>query len=135
MLDIDGLDRFTFGDNADLCESLLGLVLAGRKTATCFPLSDVADVGNTEVMPKVGACSVALDWAGTPALVIETTDVKICRFRDVPEAFALAEGENDSLDGWRRDHQSYFERTCGFSPDMELVCEQFRLVSDLRGTT
>ncbi len=47
---------------------------------------------------------------------------------EVPEAFALAEGENDTLDGWRRDHRVYFERTGGWAPDMLLMCERFRVV-------
>ena len=48
----------------------------------------------------------------------------------VGEEFALSEGENETLEGWRRDHQGWFERTCGFSPDMILVCERFRVIED-----
>ncbi|WP_428687363.1 ASCH domain-containing protein, partial [Roseibium sp.] len=75
---------------------------------------------------------IALDWDGTPALVLESQEVTIRRFSDVEEDFALAEGENDDLDGWRLDHQAFFERNGGFDPDMKLVCERFRLVEDLR---
>jgi len=62
--------------------------------------------------------------------VIETTEVAIRGFREVDADFALAEGENDTLAGWRRDHQGYFARNGGFDPDMMLVCERFRLVED-----
>ena len=35
------------------------------------------------------------------------------------------------LADWRKGHQEYFERNGGFSPDMELVCERFKLVEVL----
>ncbi|MEM0946896.1 MAG: ASCH domain-containing protein [Pseudomonadota bacterium] len=125
-----GAVTFTFGDARKLCDMLLALVRAGRKTATCGALRDFSAEG--EPLPKVGRHDVALDWDGKPALVIQTLDVSIRRFSEVDETFALAEGENDDLFGWRRDHRAYFERNGGWDPDMELVCERFRLVEDLR---
>lgn len=82
-------------------------------------------------MPVVGRQELALNWDGTPALIIETVEVTIRRFCDVDADFALAEGENDSLDGWRADHRAYFERNGGWTADMLLVCELFRPVRDL----
>lgn len=81
-------------------------------------------------MPEVGRRDTALNWDGTPALVIETLEVTQRRFCDVEEDFALAEGENDDLEGWRRDHRAYFARNGGFDGEMMLVCERFRLVED-----
>ena len=81
-------------------------------------------------MPVVGRRDTALNWDGTPALIIETLEVIQMRFCDVGECFALAEGENDDLEGWRRDHQQYFERNGGFDSEMMLVCERFKLVYD-----
>lgn len=118
---------FTFGDSRALNAELLALVRAGRKTATCGALSDFAAGG--EEMPVVGRRDLALDWDGKPALLIETTEVTIRRFRDVPEDFALAEGEG-SFDDWKQGHIAFFTRNGGFSPDMMLVCERFRLVED-----
>ncbi len=69
-------------------------------------------------------------WDGTPALIIESLEVTQIRFSDVDKLSALAEGENDDLDGWRRDHQQYFERNGGFDNEMILVCERFKLVHD-----
>nr|WP_170538207.1 ASCH domain-containing protein [Ruegeria arenilitoris] len=126
-----GAETFQFGDNRALCDELLALVRSGRKTATCGALRDFATGG--EAMPQAGRRDIALDWDGRPALVIETVDVTVRRYCDVDEAFALAEGENDSLEGWREDHRRYFERNGGFDPKMELVCERFRLVEDLAG--
>ena len=82
-------------------------------------------------MPVVGRRDIALDWDGAPALVIETRAVEVRRFCDVGEDFALAEGENDTLEGWRAGHRGFFERNGGFDPQMELVCERFRLIEDL----
>lgn len=115
---------FTFGDSRELCDRLLGLVRAGVKTASCGALRDY---GAGEDMPEVGRRDIALDWDGKPALLIETTEVTIRRFRDVPEAFALAEGEGDFA-AWRQGHIDFFARNGGFEPEMELVCERFRLI-------
>lgn len=123
-----GLVTFTFGDNEVLCNELLQLVRSGRKTATCEALRRFGV--NGEEMPVVGRRDAALNWDGTPALLIETIEVTERRFCDVDESFALAEGEHDDIDGWRRAHQKYFERTGGFEPGMMLVCERFRLVHE-----
>ncbi len=124
-----GAETFTFGDNRGLCDRLLGLVRAGAKTATCGALRDYQEGG--EPLPVVGRRDIALDWDGRPTLVVETVAVKICQFRDVGEDFALAEGEDENLAGWRAGHEAYFARNGGFDPEMELVCERFRLVEDL----
>ncbi len=116
---------FTFGDNEELCNELLRLVRLGHKTATCDALREYGSEG--AAMPVVGRRDVALNWDGTPALLIETLEVTQMRFCDVDECFALAEGENDDLEGWRRDHQTYFERNGGFDSEMMLVCERFKL--------
>jgi uncharacterized protein YhfF len=120
---------FTFGDSPELCARLLTLVRQGRKTATCGALRDYAPGGDP--MPVLGRQDIALNWDDTPALIIETTEVTVRRFCDVDASFALAEGENDSLDGWRTDHRAYFERNGGWDNEMLLVCERFGLVRDL----
>ena len=124
-----GAETFTFGDGPGLSATLLALVRSGKKTATCGALAFFEDGG--EAMPVVGRRDIALEWDGSPGVVIETVSVERMRYCDVPEDFALAEGENDSLAGWRADHQAYFERNGGFDPEMMLVCERFRVVEDL----
>ncbi|MEM9125046.1 MAG: ASCH domain-containing protein [Pseudomonadota bacterium] len=120
---------FKFGDNRKLCDELLELVRKGQKTATCDALRNYPE-GSPDA-PVVGRRDIALDWDDRPALVIETVEVSTCRYCDVTEDFALAEGENTTLEGWRKDHRRYFERNGGFDPEMELICERFRLVEDL----
>jgi uncharacterized protein YhfF len=119
---------FTFGDSEELCDRLLALIRAGKKTATCGALREYGPDG--DAMPVVGRQDIALNWDGTPALILQTLEVSQLRFCDVDESFALAEGENDDLDGWRRDHQAYFERNGGFDSEMILVCERFKLLYD-----
>ena len=122
------LMTFTFGDCEELCNELLNLVRSGRKTATCEALREFGPEG--DAMPVVGRRDVAHNWDATLALILETLAVTQMRFCDVDECFALAEGENDDLDGWSRDHQRYFERNGGFDSEIMLVCEHFMLVHD-----
>ncbi|MBB96209.1 MAG: ASCH domain-containing protein [Rhodobacteraceae bacterium] len=124
-----GAETFRFGDSEALCQELLALVRAGKKTATCGSASIFENDG--EALPVVGRRDVALNWDGTPSVVIETVHLERRRFCDMDADFALAEGENEDLEGWQRDHQAYFERNGGFDPEMELVCERFRVVEVL----
>ncbi|MEQ8897843.1 MAG: ASCH domain-containing protein [Roseovarius sp.] len=106
----------------------MSLVRSGKKVATCGALRDYQ---NGEAMPEIGRRDIALNWGGTPALVIETVELVRCRFDEVTEEMALAEGEDDSLQGWRAGHAAYFGRNGGFSTDMQIVWERFTLVEDL----
>ena len=127
-----GAETFRFGDNSDLSEYLISLVIAGKKTATCGAASFFEGEGG-DALPVAGRRDIALHWNGEPAVVIETTSVKRCRFCDVSEDFALSEGENETREGWARDHQRFFERNGGFDPRMELICERFKVVEVLGG--
>lgn len=135
-MELEGLQQkhpgavgFKFGDSEALCRRLIALVRCGKKTATCGALGAYESEG--EPLPQVGRTDIALNWDGSPALIIRTTEVTHRRFCDVDESFALAEGENDTLQGWRADHQAFFERNGGFSPEMVLVCERFELLEDV----
>ena len=121
-------ETFKFGDNGVLCDQLLSLVRLGKKQATCGALKDFQD--DREPMPVVGRRDIALDWDGLPALVIETTAVTIRRFCDVDADFALAEGEDGTLEGWQAGHRKFFERNGGWQSDMELVCERFCMIEN-----
>jgi uncharacterized protein YhfF len=118
---------FSFGDTPELNDELLALVLAGKKTATCGALRDFGE--NGEELPVVGRRDVVLDSYGDPACAIETVEVAIKRFDEVDAEFAAAEGEGDqSFESWKASHKRYFARTGGFSYDMKLVCERFKVV-------
>lgn len=121
--------RFTFGDSRALCDRLLARVRDGRKTASCGALREYEAEGDP--LPEVGRRDIALDWDGKPALMIETTEVTVCRFDDVSTEFAEAEGQGDYR-AWRDAHIGFFTRNGGYSPEMMLVCERFRMVEDYR---
>ena len=111
---------------------------AALAAAASVPATSLADEtmrtrtipGTSEELPVIGRKDIALNWDGTPALLVETLEVTHKRFCDVDERFALDDGENEDLDGWRRGHQEYFERHGKFDREMMLVCERFRLVHD-----
>lgn len=127
---LQGVITFAFGDSPAVADELLALVLAGRKTASCSAASAYAD--DSPERPVVGRRDVVLDGRGRPAALIETVEVTIRRFADVDATFARDEGEGDrSLESWQADHMAYFTRNGGFSPDMDLLCERFRLIEAL----
>jgi uncharacterized protein YhfF len=113
---------FAFGDNPELADELLELVVKGVKTATC----STEDEPNTSTP---GECWVVLDGRREPRCVIESTEVTYRRFHEIDAGFAYDEGEGDrSLAYWRDAHRAYFGRLGRFSEEMMLMCERFRLV-------
>jgi uncharacterized protein YhfF len=122
---------FAFGDSKELADELATLVRRGIKTATCSALWSYEE--EQRPLPQKGEYSVVLDGNGVPVAVIETVEVFVAPFNEVPERFAYDEGEGDrSLAYWREAHRRYFgrqrfkDRT--FHEQMPLVCERFRLV-------
>lgn len=120
----DPTDVYAFGDSARLNDELLGLVLSGRKTATCaWP---------TDVTYRSGDLSVIRDGAGRPTALLKTVELRPVPFLDVDEQFAWDEGEDDrSLASWRDNHRLYFARQQGPRPftDAETVlCERFEVL-------
>ena len=116
------LESFAFGDSPEMADQLLGFVLAGAKTATCWSIRDGQQT-------EVGKRMIAKDGAGRPRAVLETVSLVQSRFDAVPWSFAEAEGEGDrDLEDWRNGHRAYFTRNGGFAPDMLLWCERFRVV-------
>lgn len=70
------------------------------------------------------------DWHGNPGF-IEITAVSECRYCDVDEEFARAEGEGDlSLAWWRQVHRQFFSAEfsqlgIAMVPEIILVAERF----------
>ena len=124
-----GAGSFKFGDSDAMNAELIALVRAGKKTATCGKASDFVD--DPGALPVVGRRDIVTNWDGSPALVIETLSVERKAFDAIDEAFALAEGEDASHADWYKNHRTYFERNGGWTGDMEMICERFRLVEDL----
>lgn len=121
-----------FGDTSEMADALCGLVVDGRKTATCSALWRWEAEGRPP--PEVGKRRIVLDGRDHPVCIIETTEVKVRPFSGVDAEFAYDEGEDDrTLESWRRIHWAFFSRTLPSmgrrpSEDMALVCERFRVV-------
>lgn len=122
---------WAFGSNPAMADSLLSLVLEGKKTATSSAkkLFDYDD----EPLPKEKEYSIILNGKNQPRAVIQTITVDEIAFCDVPAEFAYLEGEDDrSLEQWRHAHLNYFQevfRTYGlkFTEEEMLYCETFRV--------
>ncbi len=121
-----------WGDGPDMADELGALIAAGIKTATCSALAEWEHDG--DALPVPGMLTVVLNSTDNPLCIVETTEVKIMPFDQMPADFAYDEGEGDrSLAYWREAHQRFFERTFEriggkFTEDMLLVCERFRVI-------
>lgn len=127
-------EAWAFGATPEHADGLLALVLEGTKTATASALGDYEADG--EPVPAVGDLSIILDGADVPRAVLEVTAIDIVDFDRVSEEHARAEGEDDrTLASWRRIHERFWREhsTSGFSPDMPVVCERFRVVHPAAG--
>ena len=125
------LESFHFDLTEKWANELLRLVLEGKKRATSSSLTCYELEG--ERVPVPGDLSIVTDWAGEPHCVIETTQVDILPFRDMTFALCRLEGEDDSLDSWRRSHIHFFtaegqEAGYAFTEDMPVIFEQFRVI-------
>jgi uncharacterized protein YhfF len=126
-LDWRTLETFSFGDSPRLADELARLVLAGKKTATCWAATQ-------GLLTQIGKRMVMLDGSCRPRAVIETVELTQRRFSEVDTAFAHDEGEGDrTLAYWREAHKTYFSRLGQFTPDMHLWCERFRVIEIVEG--
>lgn len=121
-------ETYRFGDSAALSAEILALVRAGQKTATCEAARAYSEGG--DAWPEVGRRDIALEWDGTPAVMTETVSVETRRWSEMDEAFVKAQGEFRDLAHWQDGYRAYFERTGGWSEDMKIMCETFKVVED-----
>lgn len=115
-----------FGDGPQLADSLLQLILSGRKRATCWACLD-------EQPPAPGTLSVITDWAGENGCVLETVRAGVLPFCEVTWEMARREGEDETFESWRENHIAFFTRESAaegytFSMEMPVIFEQFRVV-------
>lgn len=120
---------WAFGATPEQSDELLGLVLDGTKTATSSSQADYVKEG--EELPTPGVLGIVLDGAGHPRALVVTTQARVVPFDQVDADHARAEGEGDrSLEHWRVAHERFFAEHAdgGFSPDMPVVLESFRVL-------
>ena len=126
---VNGLRGIEFGTQGEFREKLISLILEGKKRATAGTLEwDYKAEG--EPIESVGENLAVINSAGQHVATIQATKVEVVRFADVPDEFALAEGEGD-LSGvdFRESHQRYWSRQgLTISDDTEIVLLYFELV-------
>ena len=111
---------------------LAQLVVDGIKTATCS--GHIFYELENEPLPTINDYSVVLNSDDQPVAIIKTIEVTVTPMNEVPEEFAIAEGEGDrSYRYWWDAHESFFKEALDevgreFSEDMLLVCERFELI-------
>lgn len=119
-----------FGDNPEMNDELLALVLSRTKQAT----ASLARWYTPDTLPRPGDLQLINDGQTNPACVIRTTRVDVMAIREVDAEFAYVEGEGDrSYEYWITEHRKYWTREAereGFvySDDLDVVCERFERV-------
>lgn len=127
---INGLRSIEFGTPGEFRESLNSLVMSGKKRATAGTLEWDYQAEN-EPIEHVGEQLAVLNSEGRQIATIQATKVEVVRFADVPDAFALAEGEGDlSAAEFRESHRRYWSKSgLSITDDTQIVLLYFELVS------
>lgn len=121
-----------FGATSAHADQLLGLVLAGVKSATSTLLAEFG--AEDEPLPRPGDHWIVTDAAGAPRAILRTVELRIGRFLSVDDAHAFDEGEDDrSRDSWIHEHRRYWQRRCAqlgleWTDDAEILFERFTVV-------
>ncbi|MDC9592420.1 ASCH domain-containing protein [Xenorhabdus sp. IM139775] len=80
----------------------------------------------------IGNHYVVFDSQENPVCVVRVTAMHLMKFSEMTAELAWKEGEGDrSLLNWQLDHQRFFEREGTFSPDMEIVVIEFKVVENI----
>lgn len=122
-------------------DSGLAAILAGTKTALTGLLQIYEHAG--EPLPRQGDRFAVLDSKGSPAAVIEVTDVRVQPISAVGDDYARAEGRGyaDAAQ-WRSAHEEFFRskfvaeflgEVPHITDDTLVVTEYFRLVAPADG--
>ena len=112
-------DRWNFGIDED---KLVNLVLEGKKIATTslYNLDNISEVGNI---------SILTDSKDNNICLIKTSNVIITDFKNITWDLAKLEGENKSLDEWRKNHINYFSKIDpNFNENTKVIFEVFEIL-------
>ena len=108
------LERWTFVIDVD---ELVSLVLNSKKTAT-------ASLYEYDSLPTVGELSILTDSNNNDMCILKTKKVIITKFKNITWNLAKLEGENTSLEEWRKVHKDYFSKTnYNFNDDTKVIFE------------
>ncbi|KMJ45695.1 hypothetical protein AB204_07625 [Xenorhabdus khoisanae] len=124
--------RWVFGDSPAMHDELAELVAKGIKTATTCPFSLYDSYESDDGKITVGNHYTVFDSKESPVCVARVTAMHLMQFSEMTADLAWKEGEGDrSLLHWQLEHQRFFESIGVFSPDMEIVVIEFKVVEKL----
>lgn len=106
-------------------DKLIELVLNGKKTATTslYSLDNISQKGEQSILVFDNE---------KKACITEIKEVIIKKFKDIDWNLASLEGENNSLEEWRKIHSEYFKSiTSNFDDNTQVVFEIFDVVENL----
>lgn len=113
------LERWTFGINTD---KLVNLVYNGKKTAT-------TSLYDFDKLPIDGAQSILTDLNDKNMCIVKTKKVIVTEFKNITWNLAKLEGENKSLEEWRKVHREYFSKIdINFNDDTKVIFEIFEII-------
>lgn len=125
------LTKWHFEINEGAANYLLNLVIVGKKRATSSSLKAYELEGDK--IPQVGDFSLVNYFNGTPGALIRTTNVHLIPYNEITFDIAKLEGEDDSLESWRYNHDHFFNeeaKMLGYEwkQDSIVIFEEFEVV-------
>lgn len=116
---LNRLDRWTFGIDV---ARLVNLVLEGKKTAT----TSLYELDN---ISKVGDISILTDLKDNTVCLIKTINVVITEFKNITWDLAKLEGEDKSLNEWKKNHMNFFKKIDpNFNENTKVIFEVFEVI-------
>ena len=98
------------------------LVLDGKKTAT-------TSLYEFDSLPTVGDVSILTDSNNNDMCIIKTKEVIVTEFKNIIWDLAKLEGENNSLEEWKKVHKNFFSKIdSSFNYDTEVIFEIFEVI-------
>ena len=123
-ININNLHKWRLVNSEEDPDYLFNLVRIGKKTATSY-LYDEKDTF------KENEYSILTNCTGNKNVLVKSTHFRICKFCEVTEEHAIAEGEGDlSLTYWKNIHKLFFSKILAqqnqeFNENIKVVCESF----------
>ena len=112
------------------------LVLDGKKTATTslYEFDSLPTVGDVSILTDSNnnSCSsinYESDSNNNDMCIIKTKEVIVTEFKNIIWDLAKLEGENNSLEEWRKVHKNFFSKIdSSFNYDTKIIFEIFEVV-------
>jgi uncharacterized protein YhfF len=120
---LNSINRWTFRINTD---KLVKLVLDGKKTAT-------TSLYEFDSLPTVGDVSILTDSNNDDMCILKTKEVIVTKFKNITWDLAKLEGENNSLEEWRKVHKDFFSKIDStFNDDKKIIFEIFEVIEKFK---